>query len=161
MKKTVGILVFLLIFLIQGIFAQEKKDEVAAEKKPQALKFDQLPKGLNSEERSARIDYLISELQNYPNSKAAVLFYCGKTCFYGEFEAHIRGIVKMKLNPRKFDTNRFVFIHAGYSNESYIQLWIIPDGADLPLPEPTIKFEDVKFKGLFKWKIVSYDCCEI
>ena len=152
------VLIFTIFIFSQVIFAQiDSQSEV--DKTSKAELIDELPKGANSEDRSAKIDYLIIQLQDNPNSKAAVVFYCGKECYYGEFEAHIRGIKKMKLEVRKFDSSRFVFIYGGYRTESSIQLWIVPSDAGLPLPESDIKFEDVKFKGKFKYKMIAYDCC--
>jgi hypothetical protein len=147
-----------MMFLCQSIFAQTDGKTKAASV-PKAELIDELDKGLNSEDRSARIDNLLIKLQNDPNSKAAVVFYCGKECYYGEFEAHIRGIKIMKLDARKFDSSRFVFIYGGYRTESSVQLWVVPNGAGLPLPESDIKFEDVKFKGKYKYKMITYDCC--
>jgi hypothetical protein len=158
MKKALFISVLLFIVSCQCIFAQTDNESIVAET-PKAELIDELAKGLNSESRSARIDYLLIHLQNNPDSKAAVVFYCGKECYYGEFEAHIRGIKIMKLDVRKFDSSRFVFIYGGYRNESSVEIWVVPTGAGLPLPKSDIKFEDVKFKGKFKYKMIAYDCC--
>ena len=159
MKKLLFIMGLGLVLICQNVFAQTN-NKTESQQKPEAKLFDELAKNLNSEERSARIDALLSELSNNPNSKAVVVFYCGKKCYYGEFEAHIRGIKKMKLDARNFDSSRFVFIQGGYRNESLIQLWVVPDGAGLPLPKSDIKFEDVKFKRKFKTKMIPYDCCD-
>ncbi len=130
---------------------------------PTAKLFDEFLNTIGSEDRSARIDALLSELQNNPNSKTVVLFYCGKECYYGEFEAHIRGI-KLKLNFRGFDSSKFIFIYGGYRIKSEMQFWVVPKDGGLPLPESTIEFEDVKFKGTFKGKsklkFIPYDCCD-
>lgn len=158
MKNLICLLILLFVFLSQSIFAQTDA-EIFIVESPKAELVDELPKNANSEDRSARIDNLLVTLQNTPHSKAAVVFYCGKECFYGEFEAHIRGIKIMKLDARKFDSNRFVFIYGGYKRESSVQFWVVPEGGGLPLPESEIKFEDVKFKGKYKIKMIAYDCC--
>ncbi|MGI8669386.1 MAG: hypothetical protein ACR2J3_05980 [Aridibacter sp.] len=158
MKKALFISVLLLIVSCQCIFAQTDSESIVAETSKAEL-IDELPNGTTSEERSARIDNLLIHLQSDPNSKAAVVFYCGKECYYGEFEAHIRGIKLMKLDARKYDSSRFVFIYGGYRSESSVELWVVPSGAGLPLPKSDIKFEDVKFKGKFKYKMIAYDCC--
>ncbi len=164
MKKLLLLSLLVFAFSSQSTFAQnDEETEDVKTPSPQAYLFDEFPETIQSEDRSARIDGVINELQNNPQSKVAIVFYCGKECLYGEFEAHIRGI-KMKLNNRGANSDKFVFIHGGYRKESLIRVWIVPKNADLPLPESTIKFEDVKFKetfkGKFKLKFIAYDCCD-
>lgn len=155
MKHPILLLTLVIFFSTSFLIGQET---IAV--KPKALLIDEFAKSLNSEERSARMDAILIELNNNPNSTAVFVFYCGKTCFYGEFEAHVRGLTKTKLKPRNFDISRFVFVNGGYQKESLVRFWIVPFGAGIPMPESTVKFEDVEFKGIFKPKMVLYECCD-
>ncbi len=159
MNKSFSILIFLIAIFCQLTLGQTENG-MKSKDQPKARLYDEWSKHLNSEDRSARFDGLMNDVIAKPGSKAIIVFYCGKKCYYGKFEAHVRGIIKMKLDDWEIDRKRIVFIHGGYRKESMIRVWIVPNGAGLPLPEPTVKFEDVKFKGKYKHKMVAYDCCE-
>lgn len=157
MKTCIFILIFFAVIACQSVFGQADSSTKLDSRARLVDEFGS--ERTSSEDRSARFDMLFNEMDSDPLSKAAIVFFCGKECYYGQYEAHVRGMITMKIRDRFSDTNRFVFIHGGYINESRIQIWMVPDGADIPIPESTVKFEEVKFKGLYKHKTVAYDCC--
>lgn len=156
--KTIFTLVFLVGIACQSAFGQMDSN-ANPDDRPAAQLLDEWSKSMGSEDRSARYDGFMNMVLADPGNKAVFVFYCGKECYYGEFEAHIRGIVTMKLDDWKIDRDRIVFIQGGYRDETVIRVWVVPQGADFPTPEPTVKFEDVKFKGVYKKTIEVYDCC--
>lgn len=164
MSNMQGIRLFLLaitlVFSTQTVLSQFVK---TSKNKPAPIAelIDEFPGNSNSEDKSARTDNLMIRLHNKPGSKGVVIFYCGKKCYYGEYEAQVRGMIKTKLIPRGYDSRSLIFINGGYSEKSRIQFWLVPKGAGLPVPKSDIKFEDVKFKGKAKHKMFAWDCCDI
>ena len=114
---------------------------------------------VNSEMRSSRFDYLFQELFRSPGSVGYVLLYCGKTCRYGEIEAHIRGI-ELKTRFRNPDRTKLVVLHAGYRDSFQTELWLVPKGAGAPIARPSIRIQDVTFAERGKRFIEPYDCCD-
>ncbi len=156
MKLHILILGIALLLLSLSISAQEISNPKSNEKssiKP----FDYFIY-TNSEMGSLRIDNFLYEVNKDKNSKGVLVLFCGKTCQYGEVEAHIRGI-KFKLKFRGVNTNDYPILIGGYREETSVEFWIVPENACLPIPKSTVNIEDVKFKGAFKRKIVPYECC--
>ena len=112
---------------------------------------------INSETRSAKLDQFFVELANHSKSKGLMLIYCGKRCQYGEVEAHIRGI-ENKIAYHRYDRNNVVILNAGFRDVMTVELWLVPEGACPPLPNPTLTIKQIKFKRLYK-ATVPYDCC--
>ncbi len=158
------VLICSLLFLSQQVFAQDNsKIRIAA--KPQAELIDLFQvfgsgktSGITAEDASARIDNLINKVGENPNNKGYLIVYCGKSCQYGEVEAHIRGI-RLKLNSRNANKNQFVILSGGYQEVATTELWFVPENSCLPKLNSTVDIHDVIFKGTFKRKVVYYDCC--
>lgn len=112
-----------------------------------------------SEEKSLFFDQLFAETARTPGAKAYVIIYCGKSCAYGEIEAHIRGMRVMKVLFRKFPSEQFLVIHGGFREVLTTELWVVPPGACPPMPSPTVEIDAVKFTGTQKDRMVPYDCC--
>jgi hypothetical protein len=154
MRNTFLILFFSLLLLSQAVFAQDKSKTV----NETGAKLVDLYQWVGSDDASARIDNLVNEVQNSPKSKSILFVYCGKSCKYGEVEAHIRGI-KLKLGYRKVDENQFIVLPGGFREKTETEFWLIPENDCPPIPKSTIKIEEIEFKGTFKRKIVPYECC--
>ncbi len=158
------ILICGLLFLGQIVFAQNNdKIQVVAKQQAELIDLFQMFKGgktsgITAEDASARIDNLINKVNENPNNKGYLIVYCGKSCQYGEVEAHIRGI-KLKLNFRNANKNQLIILSGGYQEVSITELWFVPENSCLPKPNSTVDIQDVIFKGLFKRKVVYYDCC--
>ncbi len=156
MRKTFSIIVLALFFLSYEVLAQDanKQTVVKAEAKLIDL-FGQL----SGDDASSRIDNLINEVEKNPNNKGILFVYCGKSCQYGEVEAHLRDI-RLKLNFRGVNNNRYMILPGGYREKTETELWLIPENACPPILKATTDIQDVKFKGTFKRRFVAYDCCE-
>ncbi len=151
------ILIFALLFFSQGVFAQVNTENKIADK-PKAEIIESFEPG-NGELSSLLIDNFLKAVMDAPNSKGLLVFYCGKNCQYGEAEANLRGI-EAYIRFRGADTTkRFTIISGGFREKAVVELWRIPENACPPIPNSTIDYIDVKFKGTFKKKIVLYDCC--
>ena len=111
-----------------------------------------------SEVASLHIDMLRSAMQKSSNSKGLIIVYCGKTCRYGEVEAHLRGI-NLSLGFKGVKIEDFIILNGGFREKLTVEYWVIPENACVPIPNSTVKIGDVKFKGTFKEKFVPYECC--
>ena len=128
----------------------------------QAYKLEELIVGAGSCEYVIHhLDYFALELQNNPTTQGYIIFYGGKTYdFYekpkvrlprrGEAEFRAKA-AEGRLKWLKFDPNRYVVVNGGYREKFTLEFWIVPAGAEVPTPTPTIKANEIKFrKGKIK-----------
>ena len=154
LKNFVLILAFCFLAYGQALFAQSKNENTSV---PKAELIQSSPY-VGSEQESAYIDILRSAMQSSPNSKAIFVFYCGKTCGYGEIEAHIRGL-NISLKGKGWKNSEFAVVQGGYRDKFTLEYWMVPEKVGLPIPNSTIDIKDVIFKSNFKRKFFAYDCC--
>ncbi|MGQ0541462.1 MAG: hypothetical protein ACT4O9_06385 [Blastocatellia bacterium] len=114
---------------------------------------------LNSEQRSARFDHLFQEISQNPASTGYVFLYCGKKCRYDEIAAHMRGI-EVKIALRQFDRSRVVVRDAGFQESFRTQLWLVPAGSCVPVPNKGLNIKEVVFAKPGKYLMEAYDCCD-
>ena len=126
---------------------------------PSSRLVDQFGSRLSSEDRSVRFDHLFSELLKTPNSIAYVVLYCGKTCKYGEVEAHMRGI-EIKIALRKFDHSKLVVVNGGFRDKFDTELWLVENKSAPPEIKPTVNIKYVTFAGTTRRTFEYYDCCD-
>ncbi len=155
MKIPILIFSFVVFGLQHNVYCQTEPPAKMNRDKP--MMVDQFVK-VGSEDRSARLDQLLVELQDNPGSRGVIYFYCGRVCYYGEYEAHVRGILE-KLDNRAFDISRITIMNAGYKNRATTELWRISKNGDFPSPTNGLKFRDVKFKKKGR-RFEPYDCCD-
>lgn len=103
----------------------------------------------------ARIDVLLVELKNSPDSKEYIFVYEGKTRmalydknnkYAGEkyilphFGQALKTIETMKKRMKLYrvDMKRLFFIKGGFRKNFTVDLWIVPKGAPPPKPTPTL-----------------------
>jgi hypothetical protein len=119
----------------------------------------------------SRMDVAIIQARDNPSATVYVLIYEGKESgynsrkkkmeygfpIYGSAEAKIRSIKKY-LSIRKLPVNRFSFVKAGFHEETFVEIWLVPRGAPPPKPTPTIT--KMKYR---KGKAYGFctDCCGI
>lgn len=158
MIRKFFILVYAFLFIVFGqcVSAQDKSESanIIGEK----AELIETSPYINSETASLYIDVLRNAMRKHSNSKGVFVIYCGKTCKYGEVEAHIRGL-KDSLNGKGWKSSEFAILQGGYRENLTVEYWLVPENACLPIPNSEIDIKDVKFKGTFKRKFVAYDCC--
>lgn len=123
------------------------------QEKPKAVLIDSF-NYFNSEDASARIDNFRIQLQQSPQIRGFVIIYGGNNGKRGEVEAHIRGI-KQAFHLKGINEQ---ILKGGFREKLTVELWIVPQGADLPNPTPTLDEKKVRFKGVSK-KRIPYECC--
>lgn len=114
-----------------------------------------------SGDEKARLDNLAIELQNNPAFQVYVIFYggrCYSSCGYdyplhrqrrprkGEAEKRAARIKLYLVNTRGLDPERVFVISGGYRESWMAELWIVPKGAEPPIPTPTVQPEDIEYR---------------
>lgn len=146
--------VALVLAMSMAVYGQNTNEFSAGE--PKLLgSIDNFKSG---EEGSLLLDLLRVELDKGENGRGAVFIFCGKVCQYGEVEAHLNG-VRRELNTKKFVAEQIILVAAGYREKTTVEFWYVPPGQCLPMPNSTIKLDDVKMEGKFPKTIVPYECC--
>lgn len=148
-KKFINTLAIITFMFLGSVF-------VYTQEKPKALLIDSFAYS-NSEGGSARIDNFRIQLDQSPQDGGLVIVYGGKISKKGEIEAHIRGI-KQAFALKRIDHERSPVIDGGYREKMTVEFWIIPPGAEIPLPSSTVDAKKVRFKGVSR-KVIPYECC--
>jgi hypothetical protein len=112
-------------------------------------KFDEFG-DTNCEDEMARLDNLAVTLQNDPAGKGLIIFYGGRQFRgrlpkRGEAAARAARIKPYLVESRGIPANRVIVIDGGYAEEWHAEVWVIPPGASMPTPQPTIPIEKIKF----------------
>ena len=113
------------------------------------------------EDEKARLDYFANELQENPEATGYVIFYGGRrysSCWYdyprhrsripykGEAEERAAIVKPYLVNVRRVAPERITVVNGGHRQSLMIELWIVPKGAKVPVPTPTLKPEDIKYR---------------
>jgi len=132
----------------------------------EAMMFDHF-ENINCEEEKARLDNFANQLRDHPDSVGYIVFYGGLR--YGgsdrttlprrnEGEARVARLKPYIVNGwPDFDPKRIIVVNGGYRKTWQVELWVVPNGANVPMPKPTLKPEQIKFrKGIAREK--DYRC---
>lgn len=104
------------------------------------------------------IDLLRNEVLKNPGSHGLLVVYCGRTCKYGEIEAHLRGIA-LAFELKGLDPSRYSILVGGYREKTAVEFWFVPKASSYPRINAGIKASEVTYKGNYPRKLVEYDCC--
>jgi hypothetical protein len=107
---------------------------------------------------NARLDNFMINIQNDPKSRGYFIIYCGKSCFYGEIEAHFTGI-RQALARRKFELDSISLVFGGFREETTTEFWLVPDYACRPAATPTLGTDKIIFVRSRKKVDRPYWCC--
>jgi hypothetical protein len=147
--------------------------ELAPALKDVALQVQDLPPGprkfeefgdVNCEDEMARLDNLAVQLKDSPAVKGLIIFYGGRRFRdqlpkRGEAAARAARLRTYLLQRRGIPKHQLLMIDGGYAEEWHVEIWLVPPGAKMPSPQPTIPANQIKFR---KGKINPRDYrCEI
>jgi hypothetical protein len=98
--------------------------------------FDCFPP-VSFDDTKARLDNFAIELQNNPSSQGYIIIYGGANSRAGQADALLGRSKEYLTKDRQIDASRFTTINGGYRDTDYIELWVVPPGAQPPTPTPT------------------------
>ncbi len=110
--------------------------------KPTPREYDEFPV-VAFDDIKARLDLYASELQNAPDTTAYVFVYGGRTSRTGEADKLVERSRSYLVTNRGIDSSRLVIANGGYRENAQYELWLVPPGADLPQPAPTVAPSEV------------------
>lgn len=96
------------------------------------------------DDQKARLDNLAVEMQNDPSASAYIVSYGGRTSRMGEADRLGTRARDYLVNKRGIDGARVVVVNGGYREEDCVEMWIVPRGAEVPQPRPTLQPSDVR-----------------
>jgi len=119
---------------------------------------------INCEDEMARLDNFAIQLQNEPSAKGLIVFYGGKLFRgrlpkRGEAAARAARLKTYLVQRRGVRADQVMMMDGGYDQVWRVVLWIVPPGATLPKPNPTVPANEIKFR---KGKVRARDYrCQI
>lgn len=124
--------------------ARAATDVVAPPPPPvQPRKFDEFP-SISFDDDKARLDNLAIELQNAPTAQGYIIVYGGRTSRPGLADRLGARAKNYLVNTRGINPNRLTVVNGGYRESDYIEIWLVPQGAQPPRPTPTVQPGDVR-----------------
>lgn len=94
-------------------------------------RFDEFP-SLSFDDDKARLDNLAIELQNTPGAVGYVVVYRGRASRPGEVDRLGARAKNYLVAARGIDASRVVVIGGGPADVNYLELWVVPRGAQVP-----------------------------
>jgi hypothetical protein len=104
--------------------------------------FDEFPV-VAFDDIKARLDLYAVELQNKPDATGYVFVYGGRTSRVGAADKLIERSRAYLVTNRGIPAERLVIANGGYRDVEQYELWLVPQGADLPQPSPTVAPSEV------------------
>jgi hypothetical protein len=146
--KNKLLFVFISFFVFSlPVFAQSKE----------ARKVDEFGFNITCEEAKLKVDTFALELLNNPKSKGYIIFYGGKINPYkNKTPRRNESKVRMQEFMEDYQVSTRLggnvnLIDGGYRENYIVQFWIVPKEAIPPIPLPTLKPEEIKFrKGKYR-----------
>lgn len=123
---------------------------------PEARKFLAYESsGNDCESEVAALDSYALELQNEPQLKAYVIAYGGRRgTARHEMRVRRARIERYLVTRRGIDPKRIMVVNGGSRHKQSIELWLVPEGEEMPKAMPTVLPKDVRYR---KAKY-SFDC---
>ena len=140
MRKFFTICAFLFAFSVV-IFAQndyQPSDLNQTIQSEKSEKIDEFGK-IGECDLGARLDHLLIKLQNKTDATGYIIFYQGKDVLPAEYETNLdERRARNYITFRNQDPSRLTFIDGGFREEVSTELWLVPNGAEPPMPTDTI-----------------------
>jgi hypothetical protein len=133
-----------ILVLSQGfIFAQQNLSSTATafqalENRPLARMYDEFEyvRPYSECDISGRLDmFVVNGLEKESNSRGYIIFYQSRR--YPARHTH-DAARQYLIELRGLPANRIEAIYGGYRKKAAMELWLVPPGADVPKPTPTI-----------------------
>ncbi|HEX8137489.1 MAG TPA: hypothetical protein VF544_07865 [Pyrinomonadaceae bacterium] len=106
-------------------------------------KFDEFP-NLAFDDQKARLDNLAIELANSPDATGHIIVYSGRTSRAGQAQRLGERARVYLTRTRGVDPSRIVITDGGYREADEFEIWIVPQGAQVPQPSPTVQASEAQ-----------------
>ncbi len=126
----------------------------------------------NCDDWMARSESLSSKMREDKSSLGYIIYYGGRVNIQpyspytkrlprrGEAFARAAVIKSRYINTLGIDENRIILLNGGYRENWTVELWLVPKGARPPLPTPSVKESEIRFrKGEVRKQ--EYTCWEL
>ncbi|MGI8656014.1 MAG: PEGA domain-containing protein [Pyrinomonadaceae bacterium] len=106
-------------------------------------KFDEFP-SIAFDDDKARLDNLAIELQNAPASQGYIIVYGGRRSRPGQADLLGNRARSYLTGQRGIDARRLTVVNGGYRDTDFLELYIVPQGAQTPQAAPTVQPSEVQ-----------------
>jgi hypothetical protein len=96
------------------------------------------------DEIKARLDNFASELARTPDATGYIITYGGRTSRTDQGDRLGAFARDYLVRERGIDQSRLVTVNGGYRESDYMELWIVPQGAQPPQAKPSVQPGDVR-----------------
>jgi hypothetical protein len=107
-------------------------------KKAEAREFDEYGQ-IRQEDQEPRLDNFAIELQNDPTAVGYIIAYGGRAAKAGSAQRAADKAKDYLVKKRGLTPDRVLTLDGGRREEAAFELWLVPAGADLPHPTPTLE----------------------
>lgn len=105
------------------------------------------------------LDQLLMELQNQPRVRGYIIVYAPSVGSKSDTAlAYAARMRRYLVVARELEAERVTVVDGGFREKLSYEMWVIPEGAGLPAPQPTVSRKNVKLK---KGKTKLRSCDEI
>ncbi len=123
MRKTSSFIIFAFLLLTNSLSAQ-----METPKKPEAYKFAEFGP-TNVAKIAAKMKAFDDELNGNPTAQGYIINYGSATAIKTR-----RRLLTDGIFYRKYDTERMTWIDGPYEKRIRTVMWIVPEGAETPIP---------------------------
>ncbi|HEX8473005.1 MAG TPA: hypothetical protein VF666_03150 [Pyrinomonadaceae bacterium] len=105
------------------------------------------------------LDQLLLELQNQPKVRGYIIVYAPSVgSKSGAALAYGARMKKYLVVARALKSVRITVVDGGFREKLSYEMWLVPEGTELPVARPTVSRKDVKLK---RGKTKLYSCDKI
>jgi hypothetical protein len=128
---------------------------VSSESSPVKLdEYGDLP----TDDEAAHLDLFAEKLFKQPKLRSYIIAYSEPRMERGSYLRRIYGIGRYLTEARGIEANRVIVVDGGHKKKFVTQLWLIPVGAEPPLPAPTISQPPVITSSAYKFDEECLNC---
>jgi len=148
-------IVFVLLSVIFLAQVESRVAQTASEAGP--VKFDEYG-DLPTDDAAAHLDLFADKLFKQPRLKGQIVAYSDPRFDRGGYLRRIYGIGKYLTDARGIDADRIIVVDGGYSERLSTELWLVPEGANPPLPDSKLVPPSVNISAAYKFDEECLDC---
>lgn len=105
--------------------------------------FDEFP-NIAFDDSKARFDLFAVELQSNPGAVGYIFVYGGRIGRPGQVDNLVQRTYDYFIKNRRLEASQVVVANGGYREREQYELWVVPSGATLPQPTPTVAPSEVQ-----------------